>query len=66
MAAQVPISRKAFNERLLETLTVPQAEREQLLDQARKEGAAFARDLTDRLALVLLERWVFHGHHDHA
>jgi general secretion pathway protein E len=48
MSDPVPISRKAFNERLLETLTVPQAEREQLKDLARKEGAAFARGLVSR------------------
>jgi general secretion pathway protein E len=48
MGNPVPVSRKAFNERLLETLAVPQAEREGLLDQARKEGAAFARGLVSR------------------
>jgi general secretion pathway protein E len=48
MGDPVPISRRAFNERLLETLAVPQAEREQLFDQARKEGAAFARGLVSR------------------
>src|SRR5512139_279762 len=48
MSGPVPISRKAFNERLLETLAVPQVEREQLIDQARKEGAAFARGLVSR------------------
>ncbi|HEX9190504.1 MAG TPA: type II secretion system ATPase GspE [Candidatus Deferrimicrobiaceae bacterium] len=48
MGDPVPINRRAFNERLLEALTVPQAEREQLLDQARKEGAAFARGLVSR------------------
>jgi general secretion pathway protein E len=48
MSAPVPISRRAFNERLLETLAVPQAEREMLLDQARKEGAAFGRGLVAR------------------
>jgi general secretion pathway protein E len=48
MGDLVPISRKAFNERLLETLAVPQAEREQLKDLARKEGAAFARGLVSR------------------
>ena len=48
MGAPVLISRRAFNERLLETLAVPQAEREQLKDLARKEGAAFARGLVTR------------------
>jgi general secretion pathway protein E len=48
MGDPVPISRRSFNERLLETLTVPQAEREGLLDQARREGAAFARGLVSR------------------
>lgn len=48
MADPVLISRRAFNERLLETLPVPPAEREQLLDQARKESAVFARDLVSR------------------
>src|SRR5512139_89437 len=48
MGAQVPISRKAFNERLLETIAVPAAEREALIDQARKEGAGFGRGLVSR------------------
>jgi general secretion pathway protein E len=48
MGDPFPISRKAFNERLLETLSVPAAEREQLLDRARREGPAFARGLVAR------------------
>jgi len=53
MAGAVLISRKAFNERLLETLSFPEADREQLTDLARKEGAAFGRVLVSRGLLTL-------------
>jgi len=48
MKSPVLISRRVFNERLLETLPVPPAEREQLQDLARQEGAAFGRGLVSR------------------
>ncbi len=48
MGGPIHISRRAFNERLLETLSVPEGEREQLLDRARKEGAAFGQWLLSR------------------
>jgi general secretion pathway protein E len=48
MGGPVHISRRAFNERLLETLSVPESEREQLNDLARKEGAAFGKGLLSR------------------
>jgi general secretion pathway protein E len=42
------ISRRAFNERLLESVAVPEGEMEQLLALARKEGAAFGKGLVAR------------------
>ncbi|MGZ8441172.1 MAG: hypothetical protein ACXWXD_10415, partial [Candidatus Deferrimicrobiaceae bacterium] len=48
MDGPVQISRRSFNERLLENLPLPQAEREPLLELARSEGAAFARGLVSR------------------
>jgi general secretion pathway protein E len=53
MNAQILISRRSFNERLLENLSLPQAEREQFTDLARKEGAAFGRVLVSRGLLTL-------------
>ena len=53
MGDLIPIGRRAFNERLLENLPLPQAEREQLTDLARKEGAAFGRVLVSRGLLTL-------------
>jgi general secretion pathway protein E len=53
MNGQVLISRRSFNERLLENLSLPQAEREQFTDLARKEGAAFGRVLVSRGLLTL-------------
>jgi len=53
MDGPVQISRRSFNERLLENLPLPQAEREQLTDLARKEGAAFGRVLVSRGLLTL-------------
>ncbi|RJP18548.1 MAG: hypothetical protein C4529_12540, partial [Deltaproteobacteria bacterium] len=49
----VPISRRSFNERLLGNLPSPPAEREQLQELARKEGAAFGRVLVSRGLLTL-------------
>jgi general secretion pathway protein E len=53
MGSPVLITRKAFNERLLETLPFPESEREPLLDLAKKEGAAFGRLLVSRGLLTL-------------
>ena len=53
MVGPVLISRRAFNERLLETISSPEAERVQLFDLARKEGAAFGRVLVSRGLLTL-------------
>ena len=53
MNGQVLISRRSFNERLLENLSLPQAEREQFTDLARKEGAAFGRVLVSRGLLTM-------------
>ena len=48
MGGMVPVSRRSFNERLLESLPVPAVEREKLLDIARKEGAGFGKGLVSR------------------
>jgi general secretion pathway protein E len=48
MSGPVQISRRTFNKRLLDALPIPQGEREQLLDLARKEGAAFCKGLLAR------------------
>ena len=53
MNGQILISRRVFNERLLETLPLPQVEREQMQDLARKEGASFGRVLVSRGLLTL-------------
>jgi len=41
MDGPFPISRRSFNERLLETLPVPSSERQQLLELARSKGRPF-------------------------
>jgi len=48
MGGNILIGRRAFNERLLEALSLPEGDREQLRDLARTEGAAFGKALVAR------------------